>query len=914
MFLLVLFLAFLSLPALSWAGLRDILPPPQQMGILADEPMQIQGTLYIVTANGDEAAEGRVLGEAMRLLERSLNLRPVALSWSSYNGQRPALWMGTSGNFPALVAALDSVGIPSMSGAPPLEGYHLYVGANRILLLGRDSNGLRYGLLSLSKVAAFFGGQRIVERVYIRDWPDLSRRTITFNSALEPTGDLDSLLSRLSQAYEFKMNEVEWNNTYSGRGLDWNSTYLSRAITARDSIKALGMKLYMSADRTGAVVDNFCWNEGVPVLAQTLLIAGDTAQALPNPSFTVNNPGFEQFSNGQFVGWGNSQVSYPTISQDVTQKHGGVGSLKLQWPGDQQSKVYQDFAFPAYRLYQVSFWYKTSGYSGLIRLMLWRPDCNDQQIFLHYFRPSATSDWTQVNLEVHSLMGGTLRLYLGAWQWQAGTLWLDDFSIREKNPTWMLRRDDTPLSVYKEPGHILLQEGSNRDFTVEETYSQSYGSCYVNSPRIRRVAGGRLANGDQITMDWYCAYAYRITPQEYRRTVCFSLLEPLAFYQQKISNCDSLFKPDGFKIHINEVPIANWDPSCTSRGLTPAQLIGSYVRQMYNIIQARRPGAPVQVYGDMFDPFHNARNCHWGMNGTIAGSLSELQGLPIVLLGLQGSRIDSSLNYFSQNGFPSIAAHGGTSLQVGLTEAEAARRQRSGGCQGASLYSWYWSDYDSIPSFSSMLWNLGPHIVHKPLVFTDSAAVAHIAAEIFPDRQPPYLQISLSSARVHYRLLPGGSWQSATLVSQGAELYAADISLSAPGTSGIEYYVEATDSRNRTHTAPADAPFSTFAASFPAYGGGQRQEELESPVATITFANGRPVVRWTPVKGATSYEVHAGPEPFFKPVPSTWRATLPAPMTVFAEMTPLSMLPDRFFYRVVALNTPTPGNLAQNSE
>ncbi|MBM3324426.1 MAG: hypothetical protein FJY66_02030, partial [Calditrichaeota bacterium] len=351
MVLWVLFLVLLCVPALSWAGLRDILPPSQQMGILADDPMQIQGTLYIVTPNNDEAAGGRVLGEAMRLLERSLNLRPVALSWSNYNGQRPALWMGTSGNFPTLEAALDSVEIPSMSSAPPLEGYHLYVGADRILLLGRDSNGLRYGLLSLSKVAAFFGGQRTVERIYIRDWPDLSRRVITFNSALEPTGDLDSMLSRLSQAYEFKMNEVEWNNTYSGRGSDWNPTYLSRAITARDSIKALGMKLYMSSDRTGAVVDNLCWHEGIPVLGQTLVIAGDTAQALANPSFTVSNPGFEQFSSGQFVGWGNSQVSYPTISQDTEQKHGGVGSLKLQWPGNQQAKVYQYFDFPLSRLY-----------------------------------------------------------------------------------------------------------------------------------------------------------------------------------------------------------------------------------------------------------------------------------------------------------------------------------------------------------------------------------------------------------------------------------------------------------------------------------------------------------------------------------------------------------------------------------
>lgn len=896
-----------------YAGLRDILPPPQQMGLLSDEPMQLQGSLYLAVANGLDAEENKVVREAVRFIENGLRVSPIVTSWSDYHGENPSLWMAMVGDLPALEAALDSVEIPAMSNMPPPEGYHLYVGRDRILLLGRDLNGLRYGLLSLSKLMAFFGGQRSIDRVYIRDWPDLSRRIITFNSDLRQAGDIDSLLTRLHQAHELRMNEVEWNNTYSGRGTDWDPTYLQRAIIARDSIKALGMKLYMSADRTGAVVDNMCWQEGLPVLGQSLIISSDTALAAPNPPLTVVNPGFEEFVNQQFVGWGNSQANYPTISQDTIQKHGGRGSLKLQWPGNQQSKVYQYLPIQPNRLFRISFWYKTSGFSGYVRVLLFRTECNNQQIFVHYFKPSATSEWTQVNLEVHSMMCDTLLLHFGAWLWNGGTLWLDDFSMQEMNPVWMLRRDDTPLAIYEEPGHILLQEGSTGDYVVEETYSQSYGDCYVHYPRIRRVQGGRLTNGDRISMDWYCGYAYRTTPDEYRRTVCFSLLEPLAYYQQKVSNCDSLFHPDGFKIHINEVPVANWDPSCTSRGIMPGELLGSYVRRMYDIIQARRPGIPVQVYGDMFDPYHNARDCHWGVNGSVSGSLSELEGIPITLLGLLGDKVDSSLNYFSQEGFPSIAAHnGGGTLQVGLIEAEAARRHKGGGCQGASFFAWYWGYYDSIPSFASTTWNLGPHILHKPIVFTDSAATAHIAAEIYADRQPPYLQINLTTIRLQYRLLPGGSWQAANLVSQGADVHAADINLATPGTSGIEYYIEAKDSRGRTHTAPADAPFSTFSANFPEYGGGERIEILESPVATMTIADGRPVVRWAPVKGATAYEVHAGPEPFFTPSPSTLRTTIASPGTVYVEMLPWSMLPERLFYRIVAKDSPVQGGHGSN--
>jgi hypothetical protein len=292
------------------------------------------------------------------------------------------------------------------------------------------------------------------------------------------------------------------------------------------------------------------------------------------------------------------------------------------------------------------------------------------------------------------------------------------------------------------------------------------------------------------------------------------------------------------------------------------------------------------------------------MNGSTTNSLNELNGLPITLLGLYGEKADSSLGYFSQQGFPSIAAHGGTSLQVGLTETEAARRYKGGGCQGASLYSWVWSDYDSIPSFASMAWNLGPHILHKPIAFTDSVATVRISAEIFADHQPSYLQVNLTTTRIQYRLLPGGSWQTANLVSQGADLYSVDINLATPGTSGIEYYIEAKDSRNRTHTAPADAPFSTFSASFPKYGGEERITILESPTATMTIVDGKPVVRWTPVKGATAYEVHTGPEPDFTPTPFTLRTTIASPGTVYVEMLPWSMLPERLYYRIVAIDTP----------
>ncbi len=883
------------------AGLHDIHPTPQQMGILADEPLQIQGSLYLVVADAPNTSEQKAIIEAARLIEQSLLLPPITVSWSNYSGELPALWMAASGSLPALEAALDSVDIPSMSSNPPPEGYHLYVEQDRILLLGRDSNGLRYGMLSLTKLVSTFNGMAFIDRVYIRDWPDLPRRIITFNSTLYPATDVDEFFTRLHQAYENRMNEVEWNNKFIMDGNIQYSEFRMRAIAARDCVRALDMKLVMSADRTGVIVENKCWSEAAPVIGQPFSIAGDTARAFTDPTVPIINSDFDVFYNGEFNGWINSHVTYPTISRDTYQRHHGAASMKISpSPGDEwdDPKVLQYVPVEPYRLYKVSFWYKTSNFSGRIWILFFRPH-TPQMIAWWWTKPSATSSWKKATVDVHSLSLDTLQIYLGAFQAQSGTLWIDELVIEERNPIWLLQRDDTPLHAYEEPGHIPLTEGT--DFIIEEKSSKDYGDCYTHYPTIRRVPGGRLSNGDQITIDWHCAFRY----EGWRESPCFSLLEPLAYYQQCVALCDSLFNPDGFKIHLNEISLVNWDSACLSRNETPAQIVGSYTRQMYNIIQARRPGAPVQIYGDMFNPFNQGVEYIRAVNGSMLGSLFELP-TTMTLLALPGDEnLDSSLNYFSQHGYPSIVAHNGAdNLLTGLKRAEAARSYA--GCQGTSFYDWEWSPYDSIPHLASMAWNLGPHILHKPIAFSDSASVAHISAEIYPDDEPPSLEINLTSMTVHYRLLPGGSWQASSLSPDGADLYSANINLTAPGTSGLEYYIEAGDSRGRTHTAPADAPFSTFEAKFPEYPGEETSEELEAPVATISFTKGRIVVRWKPVVGATAYEVHGATNAEFTPSPSTFLTTISAPFTVYVEMLPLSMLPDQFFYRVVAVKSTKP--------
>ena len=220
------------------------------------------------------------------------------------------------------------------------------------------------------------------------------------------------------------------------------------------------------------------------------------------------------------------------------------------------------------------------------------------------------------------------------------SFWIDDISLETTDLQNVVRREDTPLEVYSLPDRVFLAE--DVDYRVVETYAINY-TQYVRTPRLERVSGGRLSVGDTVTINWSCAIKY----QGVRQTPCFSLLEPLLEYQENIRHVDSLLHPDGFKIHMNEVSYANYDAACTHRNMTPGELVGSYCRQMYQIIQARRPNAPVRIYGDAFDVFvKDVRAMPVTTSTWTVGSLQELPA-PVEVMCMEGysSNVDSSLNY-----------------------------------------------------------------------------------------------------------------------------------------------------------------------------------------------------------------------------------------------------------------------------
>ncbi|MBU0507635.1 hypothetical protein KKH27_02185 [bacterium] len=849
------------------AGLRNISPRPQQMGTLPGGPAFLGGTPVLLIPDNPTGEELVVRDEALRLFAERFGRVPEVITWSQRTNLYPMIWMGTFSRLPALAAALDSAGYGGLGTPLHGEEYQLLVQDRRVLLGGSDLRAVRWGLFSLMELMADVMGQLVADRVYIRDWPDFSKRITTVNAMVRTSSQTAEANFLVDCGYRARMNEIEWNDGDAGIR-DRRAYSFEQALLLRNKIKNYGMALTMSVDKTAYQVNQPCWQEGIPIRGTLLKVGSAGCTVIPTSfgSNIISNNGYEDWTNNRPNNWTtHSESWYAYVSRDAVVKRSGASSVKFSgFSGTSVTPELRQLIRPgAWRAFKISFWYKTEGYVGKIRAF-------DQGATIPYnkstswygeFPTPTTTDWTKVEVVFCTFRLDSMYLFIGPYSATQGTVWLDDVSMEAIEPEKVVRRTDTPLEVYSQRTNLLLSEGI--DYRVVETGEYSYDR-YVSQPRFERLSGGRLVVGDTIRVNWSWAFRY----QGVRQTNCFSQIEPLIEYQDRIAVLDSVFRPDGFKIHINEVSYANYDDACTRRNLTPGALVGSYCRQMYQIIQARRPGAPVRIYGDPVDIFvYDPRAMPVSTRSWTPGMIEQLPD-PVEVMAMTdySSNLDSTFTFLSNSNHRSVlAVYLPLDVQNWLTYVQKAARYPM--CDGVESYHWG-GDTSTISSriaeLGRMAWNSGPYIMHEPLDYSYRPDTLVIRAEAWSDPFSGYLSPTIVSCQLSYRLLPSGNWTQATMTPTATDQYMTQVALVGPNATAFEYYLTVTDSRTMTSKAPADAPGRTFVVALPLESGPAgdlRHEEIPHRTRTTL---GNTLLEWEERSGALYYEIHRGPCPEFR--------------------------------------------------
>ena len=856
---LLLILAFFAWMAHAEAGLRDIHPRPQQMGLIGPEAVWFSGTPFLVIPDNPTEQEALVRDEAIALFEQRAGYTLPVIEWSAYAGEQPTIWLGTFARFPQLATALRSTGLPGLGSVSHVEEYHLVVEDNRVLLGGNNELSLRWGLMSLLQLTTAMMGRLYIDRVYIRDWPDFPKRVGTVNSHVRIPEQVAWATMMTDLSYGARMNEIEWNSSDAGR---WGSgSYsLTQAVQLASRIRGYGLPLTMSVDQTAYAVTKLYWQEGIPIIG-TMMRVTDTSFVPVAEGFALEfaNAGFESWSGNRPTSWGMTRDSlFAHVSRDSLVRHSGSNSIRFTGFGSgtfSDMSLRQERTIGPNKWLRISFWYKAENYYGQLSLAVLGvpPPYNTYFIGWTAMSCPVTRDWTRFQVDFCTYNAGRVLFMLGLQGPTGGTMWLDDVALETADPHYMVRREDTPLIVHSSRNGALLAE--DLDFRVVETYATSYPQ-FVLQPRLELAPGSRVAVGDTVLVDWSCAPLYGGA----RKTRCFSQIEPLLEYQERIRHVDSLLSPDAFKISINEVSYANYDEACTRRHMTPAQLVGSYCRQMYQIIQARRPGALVRIGGDAFDIFvRDPRAMPVTTSPWTVGALEELPApMEIMCMGSYSSNLDSSLNYFAANQHQSVmAVQLWASTSLILSAVRAARRHAN--CQATEFYMWQ-GDCDAdlpwkIPLFGDLSWNMGPYIIHDPAQPPNMNDSLRIVVEMWSDTFRSSTPPSILSADTRYRTLPGGSWATVPMTQIGTGRYATTLAPAGAEVTAIEYYLTATDHRGEVRSAPADAPLTTFVvnlagASQGGTTGGDRVDRRLSMISDCWM------LEWKSEHDVEWYEVH----------------------------------------------------------
>ncbi len=436
------------------------------------------------------------------------------------------------------------------------------------------------------------------------------------------------------------------------------------------------------------------WAEGQPVRGATYTVAPDGNSLIfapQNPSLT--NMSFESGSTGWSLDAGRASI-------DSSVAYSGSSSLKISAGGARGYGI-QTISVQPNRQYHVSFYAKTASLNGELMAKIYDPSVGRFREFHEEdsaMGHAATQNWTRYDYVFNSAQSTSVQLRLGSWGSTSGTMWFDSVNVEEIGLHNIVRNSQSPLKLYR-PDGTVLSEGTDVN-PIQEPYSLGSGMTFrlYRTPLTPTIpAGSSLHPGDTVKID------YDAVQPIYDGQYGVSLSEPAVktYYANVITELRKSFAPGSgiMMLGYDEIRHGNSSTGNVAAGLTAGQLLADNFKDVYDIIRAQDPNAPLYTWSDMFDPFHNARDKFYLWDGDLAGSWN---GLPadVTIFNWNAGNPDS-LKFFSDRGNQQLIA--GYYDQwwdpYGAGLGDALKAVGVNGVRGA-MYTPWWSGFDGLEAYA----------------------------------------------------------------------------------------------------------------------------------------------------------------------------------------------------------------------
>ncbi len=417
-----------------------------------------------------------------------------------------------------------------------------------------------------------------------------------------------------------------------------------------------------------------------------------------NPT-RLNNADFENANGNHFPGWAFQDDEGVTTFADHEITHGGKTSLRMENIGknkDRHCRIEQPIQLQPHRQYHLSLWIKTENMAPADPEVKILTKDTGRQISWQTFHTDKTQDWKRYDIVFNSLENTEGLLYLGSWYGKEGKAWWDDIQIEEVGLINVLRRPGTPVTVRGENGTVY-QEGQDYASIVDPQLNP--WRAYHEAPLLKLTPNTRIKSGDRLRVSYY----HPIIIYEDRITSCLSEPKIFADWREEVKQANTLLHPAAFLMSHDELRVINQCALCQSKHETPGELLAENVHKAAQIIRDIRPDAEIWVWNDMFDPFHNAVDDFYAVNGSLKGSWKGLDR-DVGIVNWNGGKMGQDCPFFADLGLRQILSgyYDGDEDGSGIQKWKDATKTVPG-VVGAMYTTWE-DRYDAMDVWAQKAW------------------------------------------------------------------------------------------------------------------------------------------------------------------------------------------------------------------
>jgi len=445
--------------------------------------------------------------------------------------------------------------------------------------------------------------------------------------------------------------------------------------------------------------------EGIAVRDAPFIVRGREA-VLAERDELLPGGALEEAKNGKLSGWDWMDGPGQSIVQDTATNHGGAASARMQEfrKGNEggNCRMVKKVALAPWRQYHLSVWIKTkdAAPAGDLRVAVLAP--GERELNFTNLGVKATQDWTEHPVVFNSLECTEANVYIGIWGGRAGSIWLDDASLRPCAGVNMLRREGCPIRVASEDGKTEYAEG--RDFERWEypkmgrvPWPGEY-EVYHPEPPIRLAAGSRLRDGQRLRVSYY----HTVVIYDGQVSGCLRSDELFGYMEKSVRLLKEYFGAKKYFMSHDELRVAGQCGLCRDGRSTAGQVLAENVRRCAAMIRRVEPHAEIFVWSDMFDPHHNAVDKYYLVGSSLAGSWEGLDPAIRIANWNAGHR-DESLAWFAGRGHKQIlAAYYDTGDVRGELEGWLGSAAKVKGVEGV-IYTTWQNQYKDVEAFAEVL-------------------------------------------------------------------------------------------------------------------------------------------------------------------------------------------------------------------